>query len=215
MNIGEVEWKNEDCAGREGQQSTQQHRRHREHHVEDPPQHQRQQDDDGNGGIRPGLQKGLDNGVSRRAGVDGALAGVRRDVQDGGREAAKEFVVGPAAARQHLQASTAVLGHPVFGELRRQRFDRYRTGHRGRGADHCSISWASEEMRVITSPDRLISDQAGPSRTTWAKRSCRRSPTTRSLSHDTRQKRDPRPPGWRQRTAPMRAHSGARRGALG
>ena len=50
----------------------------------------------------------------------------------------------------------------------------------------CSISWASDEMRLITSPERLISNQAGPSRTTWANRSRRRSPTTRSPSHDTR-----------------------------
>ena len=50
----------------------------------------------------------------------------------------------------------------------------------------CSISWASAEMRLITSPERFTSNQAGPSRTTWAKRSRRRSPTTRSPSHETR-----------------------------
>ena len=50
----------------------------------------------------------------------------------------------------------------------------------------CSMSWASAEMRLMTSPERLISNQAGPSRTTWANRSRRRSPTTRSPSHDTR-----------------------------
>jgi hypothetical protein len=50
----------------------------------------------------------------------------------------------------------------------------------------CSISWASDEMRLITSPERLISNQAGPSRTTWANRSRRRVPTTRSPSHETR-----------------------------
>ena len=50
----------------------------------------------------------------------------------------------------------------------------------------CSISWASAEMRLMTSPERLISNQAGPSRTTWANRSRRRSPTTRSPSHETR-----------------------------
>ena len=50
----------------------------------------------------------------------------------------------------------------------------------------CSISWASAEMRLITSPERLISNQAGPSRTTWSNRSRRRSPTTRSPSHETR-----------------------------
>ena len=50
----------------------------------------------------------------------------------------------------------------------------------------CSISCASEEMRLITSPERLISNQAGPSFSTWANRSLRRLPTTRSPSHDTR-----------------------------
>ncbi len=50
----------------------------------------------------------------------------------------------------------------------------------------CSMSWASAEMRLMTSPERLISNQAGPSRTTWANRSRRRSPTTRSPSHDTK-----------------------------
>ena len=50
----------------------------------------------------------------------------------------------------------------------------------------CSISWASDEMRLITSPERLISNQAGPSFSTWANRSLRRLPTTRSPSHDTR-----------------------------
>ena len=50
----------------------------------------------------------------------------------------------------------------------------------------CSMSWASAEMRLMTSPERLISNHAGPSRTTWANRSLRKSPTTRSPSHDTR-----------------------------
>jgi hypothetical protein len=50
----------------------------------------------------------------------------------------------------------------------------------------CSINWASDEMRLMTSPERLISNQAGPSRTTWANRSRRRVPTTRSPSQDTR-----------------------------
>ena len=50
----------------------------------------------------------------------------------------------------------------------------------------CSMSWASDEIRLMTSPERLISNHAGPSRTTWANRSRRRLPTTRSPSHDTR-----------------------------
>ena len=50
----------------------------------------------------------------------------------------------------------------------------------------CSISCASAAMRLITSPERLISNHAGPSRSTWAKRSLRRLATTRSPSHDTR-----------------------------
>ncbi len=50
----------------------------------------------------------------------------------------------------------------------------------------CSMSCASAEMRLMTSPERLISNQAGPSRTTRSNRSRRRSPTTRSPSQETR-----------------------------
>ncbi len=83
---------------------------------------------DGDAGIGSCLQKGLNNAVARGAGVDWCPGGVWRDVQDGGAEVPKEFVVGSTAAREHLDANAAILGHPVIDEVRWQGLDRHRTG---------------------------------------------------------------------------------------